>query len=148
MKPLTVLAFTILALVALHATEPGMASSNAPQDTGYVQLFNGKDLTGWKTHPDDKGTWKVKDGAIVGSGAGQPPVTARRGDYENFHYRIEAKINDKGNSGQYFRTSSAAGFPTGLRGPDQQHPQRLVRTGSLYPNDRLKFTGRGSTATR
>ena len=32
-------------------------------DAGWVQLFNGKDLTGWKTHPKDKAKWEVKDGS-------------------------------------------------------------------------------------
>src|SRR5207249_2819357 len=31
-------------------------------------LFNGKDLTGWKTLPDQKRNWTVKDGNLVGSG--------------------------------------------------------------------------------
>src|SRR5882724_1569668 len=52
-------------------------------DTGWVQLFNGKDLTGWKTHPDDKARWKVEDGAIVGEGpAGH--LFSEKGDYTNF----------------------------------------------------------------
>jgi type 1 glutamine amidotransferase len=31
---------------------------------GYVSLFNGKDLTGWKVPDGDNGHWKVADGAI------------------------------------------------------------------------------------
>ena len=54
------------------------------KDEGFTQLFNGKDLTGWKTHPDDKAKWEVKDGAIVGAGPAGHLFT-ERGDYENFH---------------------------------------------------------------
>src|ERR1051325_7135306 len=31
---------------------------------GFVSLFNGKDLTGWKIPPGDNGHWKVVDGTI------------------------------------------------------------------------------------
>jgi uncharacterized protein (TIGR03067 family) len=34
---------------------------------GWVQLFNGKDLTGWKTHPTQPGDWQVENGNLVGS---------------------------------------------------------------------------------
>src|SRR5579871_1788539 len=79
---------------------------------GWVQLFDGKSLKGWKTHPDDKAKWEVVDGILVGTGpAGH--LFSERDDYENFEYRIEAKINDKGNSGQYFRADFAKAFPTG-----------------------------------
>ena len=32
----------------------------------WADLFNGKDLTGWKTHPDDPGDWKVENSILVG----------------------------------------------------------------------------------
>src|SRR5262249_6607228 len=34
----------------------------------FVPLFNGKDLTGWKTHPDQPGDWKVENGVLIGRG--------------------------------------------------------------------------------
>jgi hypothetical protein len=36
--------------------------AQAPQ--GFVSLFNGKDLTGWKIPKGDNGHWKVVDGVI------------------------------------------------------------------------------------
>src|SRR5207237_4244769 len=98
---------------------------------GFVQLFNGKDLSGWKTHPDDKAKWEVKDGAIHGTG-GVGHLYSERGDYENFVYRVEAKINDKGNSGQYFRTQFGKGFPPGLEAQINATHRDPVKTGSLY----------------
>ncbi len=35
---------------------------------GFVPLLNGKDLSGWKTHPDAPGDWRVEDGVLVGRG--------------------------------------------------------------------------------
>ena len=68
-----------------------------------MQLFNGDDLTGWKKHPDDKAKWEVVDGTLVGIGP-SGHLFSERGDYANFHFRIEAKINDKGNSGHLWTT--------------------------------------------
>src|SRR5687767_12026255 len=38
------------------------AASKPPE--GFVSLFNGKDLSGWKVPPGDNGHWKVVDGVI------------------------------------------------------------------------------------
>jgi hypothetical protein len=48
-----------LALLAVGLT----AQADTPP-AGFVALFNGKDLTGWKVPAGDNGHWKVKDGAI------------------------------------------------------------------------------------
>ncbi len=69
----------------------------------WVQLFNGKDLTGWKTHPLGPGDWRVKEGAIVGRG-NTSFLFSDKGDYANFHLRAEARINAAGDSGIFFRT--------------------------------------------
>ncbi len=129
---LSLLAVTLT--VALAAADDKKAD-----DSGWKQLFNGKDLTGWKTHPDDKARWSVKDGAIVGEGpAGH--LFSERGDYENFIFRIEAKINDKGNSGQYFRATFAKAFPPGYEAQINSTHGDRIRTGSLYPDGRGKYT--------
>ncbi len=100
-------------------------------DAGWVQLFNGKDLTGWKAHPDDKAKWEVKDGLLVGSGQ-TGHLFSERGDYENFQFRVEATINDKGNSGQYFRTRFGKSFPKGYEAQINSTHGDPVKTGSLY----------------
>ena len=57
---------------------------------------------------------------------------SERDDYENFHYRIEAKINDKGNSGQYFRTQFGPGYPKGYEAQINSTLRDPQKTGSLY----------------
>jgi hypothetical protein len=117
---------------ALIAATSMAADEKKPDAEGFVQLFNGKDLTGWKTHPDDKAKWEVVDGAIVGSGpAGH--LFSERGDYENFIYRVEAKISDKGNSGQYFRARYQQAFPPGYEAQINATGGDRIKTGSLYP---------------
>ena len=132
---LALLAMTPILAVAFPAVDAG----DKKKDGAWVQLFNGTDLKGWKTHPDDKAKWEVKDGMIVGTGpAGH--LYSERDDYENFHYRIEVKINDKGNSGQYFRTKFAKGFPPGYEAQVNSTHGDKVRTGSLYADGRDKYT--------
>ena len=115
----------------LVAAEPVAAAEEEKAEDGWVQLFNGKDLTGWKTHPDDKAKWEVVDGTLVGSGP-SGHLFSERGDYENFHFRIEAKINDKGNSGQYFR-QLRQGVSARLRGTDQLDERRPNSYGKSLP---------------
>ncbi len=42
---------------------PAQAADNEPP-TGFVPLFNGRDLSGWKVPDGDNGHWKVIDGVI------------------------------------------------------------------------------------
>lgn len=104
----------------------------AADEGGWVQLFNGKDLTGWKAHPKNPGDWKVENGVIVARGPASH-LFSERGDYENFQYRVEAKISDGGNSGQYFRTQFGPGFPKGYEAQINATHKDPIKTGSLYP---------------
>lgn len=151
---------TGLALAAALAAAPGRAADPAG---GWVSLFNGQDLTGWKIHPDtNKGAfaevvekkdgdrvvafvgkgkkdgkdvtlWRVEDGLLVGGGPASHIFSAR-GDYADFHFRVEAKLNDGGNSGQYFRTEFGPGFPKGYEAQLNATHRDPIKTGSLYPN--------------
>lgn len=132
----------------------------AADDDGWIPLFNGQDLTGWKIpNPpsgqfkgvkevkneagkvvafvgitkDDKEVmlWQVKDGLLIGGGPASHIFTEIEAD--DFHYRVEAKINDKGNSGQYFRARFGPGFPQGYEAQINATHADPIRTGSLYP---------------
>ncbi len=81
-----------------QVTELGITESD-----GWEQLFNGKDLTGWKLLPGSWGDWKVSDGILQGSSR-QSHLFSLRDDYTNFHLRAEVKVNLGGDSGIMFRT--------------------------------------------
>ena len=53
----------------LLATAPTPADEPKPDKDGFVPLFNGKDLDGWKVG-DKPDSWSVKDGQIVVHGPG------------------------------------------------------------------------------
>ncbi len=78
---------------------------------GYYILFNGKDLTGWRTYGKDAATarWTVEDGCIkfsgTGTGEGQ---TGEGGDlifahkFQNFVFEFDWKVSKGGNSGVFY----------------------------------------------
>jgi hypothetical protein len=150
----------VLAAAATTATATPRPDDKPAAD-GWVQLFNGKDLTGWKIHPktnpgaftevievkSDDGRliaydgkqkdgkmirlWRVEDGMLIGAGPASHLFSEQ--EYDDFHFRVEAKINDGGNSGQYFRTRFGPGFPQGYEAQINATHRDPIRTGSIYP---------------
>jgi hypothetical protein len=120
--------------------DPRVADAKVADAGGFVPLFNGKDLTGWKTHPSQPGNWRVENGILIGSGPGLTShLYTQRGDYKDFHLRVEARINDGGNSGLIFRTEFGPEFPANnprfLSGYEAQINSTHGdpnKTGSLY----------------
>jgi len=99
----------------------------------WVSLFDGKSLEGWSAVnlPGQKSQWVVKDGVIEGTG--QPSMLfSPKGNYKNFRYRVELKINDKGNSGMYVRTPKEPTFVKGYEIQVNSSHTDPIRTGSLY----------------
>lgn len=67
-----------------------------------VQLFNGKDLTGWKLRTSEKGNcWSVADGMLTNSVPCVDLITDQK--YTDFKLHLEFNIVDKSNSGVYLR---------------------------------------------
>jgi hypothetical protein len=160
--PACVLALFLTAS-ALLPTVTADDKAKANDEGGWVQLFNGKDLEGWrlpenpnpgafseiiKQEKDGKVTayegklkkdgtvvplWRVEDGILIGSGPSSHLFTVKD-DYDNFVYRVEAMINDHGNSGQYFRAQFGPGFPNGYEAQINSTHGDPIRSGSLYPS--------------
>jgi hypothetical protein len=77
--------------------------------------------------------WRVEDGLLIGGG----PMTHLyhdRDDFGDFHLRVEVKINDKGNSGIFFRAGARLGVPRGFEAQVNATHSDPVKSGSLYPN--------------
>jgi hypothetical protein len=100
----------------------------------WVSLFDGSTLSGWTAVEHRAGTskWEVVDGAIVGSGQSSM-LYSPKGEYKNFKFRADIKINDKGNSGMYFRCPAADGdFSKGYEAQIDSTHRDPIRTGSIY----------------
>lgn len=117
------LAVASLVLLCAAPALPADRPDNTPPE-GFVALFNGKDLSGWKglvadpkkraaMSPQELATaqeeadkqmrehWSVQDGALVFDGKGKALCTAK--DYGDFEMFVDWKILPKGDSGIYLR---------------------------------------------
>jgi HEAT repeat protein len=97
-----------------------------PDETGFVSMFNGRDLSGWQGLAADplkkaglsekelqklqaeadeklKDNWSVKDGCIVFNGKGSNLCSVK--EYGSFEMIVDWRITKKGDSGIYLRGS-------------------------------------------
>jgi hypothetical protein len=82
----------VLALGPVVATPEAQGSVPA----GFVSLFNGKDLSGWKIPEGDGGHWKVVDGVIdydAGSQAKDKNLWSEK-SFKNFELRVDWRIKE------------------------------------------------------
>ena len=76
-----------------------------------IQLFNGKDLTGWRlTDPNALNGWSVKDGLLVNEVAQEKGKPHKHygnlrtdQEFEDFNLKLEVRVPKDGNSGVYIR---------------------------------------------
>ena len=126
------------------------AGASRATENGWVNLFDGVSLEGWRTYNKDAPgkEWIVEDGAIVldvdtattMSSTGGDLITTRQ--FENFELELEWKISEGGNSGIFFGVREIPGqvvvHETGVemqvldddRHADGKFPER--RAGSSY----------------
>ncbi|MCA8996913.1 MAG: DUF1080 domain-containing protein, partial [Planctomycetaceae bacterium] len=82
------------------------ASSALAADDGFVELFNGKDLTGWDGNPE---LWTVEEGVITGKTKGPDHLpynqflTWTGGEVKDFELRLEFRLEGNNNSGVQYR---------------------------------------------
>jgi hypothetical protein len=103
---------------------------------GWITLFNGKDMTGWKVG-GDQSTFRIEDGALVANGKVahafyDGPVNNH--DFKNFELSVDVMTLPGSNGGVYFDTEfQDAGFPKkGFEVQVNNTHRDLVKTGSLY----------------
>jgi hypothetical protein len=72
------------------------------QESGWAALFNGKDLSGWKTIGGTPATWKVDNGMLRGAGSSGYLVSDK--SYGEFHLRAHVRINPGATWGLSFHT--------------------------------------------
>jgi Domain of Unknown Function (DUF1080) len=130
---LSTIRFVIVAsMLALTPAQP----IAAPGNDGWVSLFDGKTLEGWKAS-DQPGTFRVEDGAIVVNGPRSHlfymgEVNGHR--FTNFEWKAEIMTFPKANSGMYFDTEfQETGWPEkGYEVQVNNSHTDPIRTGSLY----------------
>jgi len=126
MKSLCTFLFSLILFAA-----PSLAQ--APAEKGWVPLFNGKDLSGWKNNGAEK--WVVEDGTILGeSTVGKYGYLTTEKTYRDFVLRLRFKCETDGNSGVFTRSRITGESPG--TGPDIEGLQVEVdpreHTGGIY----------------
>ncbi|WP_169974828.1 3-keto-disaccharide hydrolase [Tautonia rosea] len=92
---------TTVALATLVFIAPTDESQLNTPPEGFIALFNGTDLTHWKSDNDAAEHWTVKDGILHYDGKGNSLVTAK--DYGDIELYVDWKIGPKADSGIYLR---------------------------------------------
>ena len=86
----------VLSVVALLVGLPAWADDNTAPE-GFVSLFNGTDLKGWKVPAGDNGHWKVVDGVIdydaQSEAAGDKSLWSDR-EYGDFVLRVDWRLKE------------------------------------------------------
>ena len=111
-KILTMMALALILLPEVSsAQEKANQLTKAEKKEGWQLLFDGKSKKGWHIWQgkSDGSAWKVEDGSLYldpshrkdwQTQGGGDLVTD--GDFENYHFSLEWKISDSGNSGIIF----------------------------------------------
>jgi 3-keto-disaccharide hydrolase len=124
------------ASIVLIALTLGTASTVSHADEGWISLFDGKTLDGWKAS-EKPGTFSVEDGTIVVHGPRSHlyyvgPV--HNHDFTNFEFKADVMTTPGSNSGMYFHTEfQQDGWPgRGYEVQVNSSHTDPIRTGSLY----------------
>jgi hypothetical protein len=126
----TIVILTVVSAVWCQGQRP------KPPETGWVSLFNGKDLSGWVKVGNEK--WEVEEGAIHGEG-----ITKEYGylrtekQYKDFEMSIRFKCEADGNSGVFYHTDFKPGTADVSQGLQIEIDRVLNHhTGGVYGDGR------------
>src|SRR5258706_2149050 len=92
------------------------ASSAASAEAGFVPLFDGHSMNGWKIGKNAD-SWKVQNGELVVRGPGPAHLfydgPVHNHDWKNFHLKLMVMTLPHANSGVYFHTKyQEEGWPS------------------------------------
>jgi hypothetical protein len=90
-----------------------------------VQLFNGKDLSGWRQSKAGPPDWTVKDGTLVSPGSGPEIISDHK--FQDFKLHLEFNCGRDANSGVYLRGRYEVQVETESQGESATH-----HTGAVY----------------
>lgn len=115
------------------------ASCSQKQADEWTDLFNGKDLTGWK-QLNGKAMYDVRDGEIIGTTVSNEPNSflSTEKDYGDFILELELFLDNDMNSGIQFRSLSSEDYQEGrVHGYQMEvDPSDRAWSGGIYDEAR------------
>lgn len=134
----------------INSIETALQNAKQPAK-GWKKLFDGKTTKGWHTYLNDGdgSSWMIEDGMLVFvPDTEKAPVVKKGGDmttdleYENYHFSLEWKISEGGNSGIIFgvkedpqyKRSYNTGLEMQILDNDRHNDGKIIkhRAGDLY----------------
>ncbi|MES1221593.1 MAG: DUF1080 domain-containing protein [Bacteroidota bacterium] len=146
---------TVASLVSLiacnNSSEAGTAEAKEAKDStatsdGFVSMFDGKTLNGWK---GDTAYWRVENGELIGEETPDKQLKNNTfliwtgGEPSDFEFKAEFKINPEGNSGVQYRSEELKDIPLALKGY-----QADIDGANTYTGQNYEERGRGFLAMR
>jgi hypothetical protein len=122
---------------------PALQSATAPVWGAPIVLFNGKDLTGWKTE-GGQSHWNVVNGVLTSSASGANLLTSDT--FTDFKLHVEFRYPKGGNSGVYLRGR----YEVQIEDSPQREWPLPVDIGAIYgflPPNENAATGAGKWQT-
>ena len=130
---------------AVVSREPPVLLTKDELAAGWISLFDGQTLFGWKAHSE--ADWKVENGAIVVT-SGKPGLLCTTVQFDNYVLKADFRAAKGTNSGIFLRTAQVPAmqdittkcYELNIAAPDNPFP-----TGSLV--GRRKYAAAGETDT-
>lgn len=133
---------------------PLNALTEAEAADGWILMFDGETSEGWRGYGKDHfpAGWSIEDGTIKMNGSGRGEAGAEDGgdiiydqEFSNFHFKLEWKVSEGGNSGIFYLGQEKPELgPIWKTAPEMQvldnekHPDAMLgkdgnrQAGSLY----------------
>jgi len=128
-------AVSLLLTLAVALTAAGARLASA-QEKGFVPLFDGRTLEGWKK-AGGGATYRVDDGSIVGEvGPGPNTFLCTEKTYRDFILKLEVKLDVPGNSGIQFRSHQREGDGRVYGYQCEIDPSARAWSGGIYDEGR------------
>jgi hypothetical protein len=125
-----------LSFAAALFAAPLVAADKAPDADGFVTIFDGKSLDGWKKATENEGSIQLKEGAIVANGPRcHLFYVGDEKPFKNFHFVCEVMTKPNSNGGIYFHSKyqetnwPAQGHECQVNNTFERDPQK---TGGVY----------------
>jgi hypothetical protein len=120
-----------------EADVEGSVDMEKEREEGWIPLFDGKTLKGWKPAEENSDAFRVEEGKLVADGGRchlyyVGPVSDH--DFKDFELKLEVMTTKGSNSGVYFHTAyTKVGWPRkGHEAQVNSTHSDWRRTGSLY----------------
>lgn len=86
----------------ITAAEPNNQLSRADIDAGWIRLFDGETMFGWKANNDVN--WKITDG-VIHADKGDPGLLVTTTEFADYELRCDFRLEKGGNSGIFLRSA-------------------------------------------